>query len=190
MIFHWKKQPEHRYIRCCIANKTLCKAQKMSGVQQFSITLVRMGHLKEHHLLGRLRCHIFFFYPVLDDCWVFLHVVIRETQKLVPSRNLSHLEPQKFVPANHKNLLIRKIKLPQNFHATRYHWSCAIMHARFDRRCHCGGFVLCSPCSCSLKVRIRNKTQFYLPAWSNCRIPYHSITLLKNSGYAVRGEIY
>ena len=26
----------------------------------------------------------------------------------------------KFVPANHKKLPIRKIKLPQNFHATQY----------------------------------------------------------------------
>ena len=43
-----------------------------------------------------------------------------ESQKLVPTRNRSHLEPQKFVPANHKKSLIRKIKLPQNFHATRY----------------------------------------------------------------------
>jgi len=44
----------------------------------------------------------------------------RESQKLVPTRNFSHLEPQKFVPANHKKSPIRKIKLPQNFHATRY----------------------------------------------------------------------
>ena len=44
----------------------------------------------------------------------------REPQKLVPSRNFSHLKPQKFVPANHKKSPIRKIKLPQNFQATRY----------------------------------------------------------------------
>ena len=43
----------------------------------------------------------------------------RESQKLVPTRNFSHLEPQKLVPANHKKSPIRKIKLPQNFHATR-----------------------------------------------------------------------
>ena len=43
----------------------------------------------------------------------------RESQKLVPTRNFSHLEPQKFVPANHKTSPIRKIKLRQNFHATR-----------------------------------------------------------------------
>ena len=91
-----------------------------------------MGHLKEHHLLGRLRCHI--FPSVRDDCWVFLRVLIkfdqptrgklcylnRETQKLVPRRNFSHLDPQKFVPTNHKKSQIRKIKLPQNFHCTRY----------------------------------------------------------------------
>ena len=35
----------------------------------------------------------------------------RESQKLVPTRNFSHLEPQKFVPANHKKSPIRKIKL-------------------------------------------------------------------------------
>ena len=44
----------------------------------------------------------------------------RESQKLVPSRNFSRLEPQIFVPANHKKSPIRKIKLPQNFRATRY----------------------------------------------------------------------
>ena len=41
----------------------------------------------------------------------------KETQKLVPSRNFGHLEPQKFVPASHKKSAIRKIKLPKNFHA-------------------------------------------------------------------------
>ena len=96
------------------------------------IRLARMGHPREHHLLGRLRCHI--FPSVLDDFWVFLQVQIkidqptrgklwylnRETQKLVPSRNFGHLEPQKFVPANPQKSPIRKIKLPQNFHATRY----------------------------------------------------------------------
>lgn len=58
MIFHWKlKQPEFS-----ITNKTIYKAQKMSSVQKFStcITIrLAMGHLKEEHLLGRLRCHIF-----------------------------------------------------------------------------------------------------------------------------------
>ena len=53
--------------------------------------------------------------------WVFLHVLIkidqptrgklcylnRETQILVPSRNFSHLEPQKFFPINHKKSPIR-----------------------------------------------------------------------------------
>ena len=33
----------------------------------------------------------------------------RESQKLVPTRNFSHLKPQKFVPANHKKSPIRKI---------------------------------------------------------------------------------
>ena len=45
----------------------------------------------------------------------------RESQKVVPSRNFSHLEPQKFVPANHKKITNpQKKKLPQNFRATRY----------------------------------------------------------------------
>ena len=45
----------------------------------------------------------------------------RESQKLVPSRNFSHLEPQKFVPENHKKSPIRKIKLRKIFvPSTRY----------------------------------------------------------------------
>ena len=44
----------------------------------------------------------------------------RESQKFVPSRSFSHIELQKFVPANHKKSPICKIKLPQNFCATWY----------------------------------------------------------------------
>ena len=44
----------------------------------------------------------------------------RESQKLVPSRNFSRLEPQKNCFAKTKKIAIRKIKLPQTFHATRY----------------------------------------------------------------------
>ena len=50
---------------------------------------------------------------------VFSTCLNRELQKLVPTRNFGHLEQKKFAPANDKKSPIRKIKLPQNFHATR-----------------------------------------------------------------------
>ena len=40
-------------------------------------------------------------------------------QTLVPTGNFGQLEAQKFVPANLKKSQIRKIKVPQKFHATR-----------------------------------------------------------------------
>ena len=56
-------------------------------------------------------------FSMIAEVFCFLN---NESQKLVPTRNFSHLEPQKFVPANYKISPIRKIKLPQNFHATPY----------------------------------------------------------------------
>ena len=56
----------------------------------------------------------------------------RASQKLVPCREFSHVVPHKFVPANHKKSLIRKIKLPQNFSPTRY--SPEIQHGRRVRK--------------------------------------------------------
>ena len=55
----------------------------------------------------------------VSSTWIICYLN-KESQNLVPTRNFSHLEPQKFVPTNHKKSPIRKIKLPQNFHATRY----------------------------------------------------------------------
>ena len=39
----------------------------------------------------------------------------RESRKLVPTRNFSHLEPQKFVPANHKKIASTQNKTPAKF---------------------------------------------------------------------------
>ena len=46
---------------------------------------------------------------------LFLCYLNREPQKLVPSRNFSHLEPQKFVTTNHKKSPIRKINILPSF---------------------------------------------------------------------------
>ena len=56
-------------------------------------------------------------FSMIAEVFCFLN---NESQKIVPTRNFSHLEAQKFVPTNYKISPIRKMKLPQNFHATRY----------------------------------------------------------------------
>ena len=46
----------------------------------------------------------------------------RASQKLVPSRNFSHLEPQKFVPANHKRNRHPQNKSPAQFSCCTLFW--------------------------------------------------------------------
>ena len=73
---------------------------------------------------------IVFFFLVNDLNALLLDP--QEIAKISSQQNFSHLEPQKVVPTKHEKSPIRKIKLPQKFHATegRFYSSLYVIRTR------------------------------------------------------------
>ena len=86
------------------------------------IRLAGKGHLKEYHLPGRLRCDIFrtnwdSTYRSIkvenEMCWFFYDLLLEQRiAKVSSQQNICSRKPLRIAS--------RKIKLPQNFRATRY----------------------------------------------------------------------
>jgi len=81
-----------------------------------------LSDIDESVLQSHVVLSVFLLYVLKKrKCYHFyLNATSRESQKLIPGRKKSLFQSQKLVHGKHKKSLIRKIKLPPKFRATRY----------------------------------------------------------------------